>query len=78
MENLREDIDIKLSHILHDIKELQKTIIHMKFQEKGVCEVRFSKWELLGKEISGKWMGTTVVEEIRNQREKRGMDAIVV
>lgn len=70
MEISKEYIDVKLSHILHDIKDLQKAIIHMKFQEKGVCEVRLSKWELLGKEISSKWMGTTAVEEIKNQREK--------
>lgn len=71
METLKEEVKAKLNHILHDIKDLQKTIIHLKQEEKKVGEERVSNWLLLGKEISSKWEGATAVDEIREQREKR-------
>lgn len=71
METLKEEVNKKLIHILHDIKDLQKTIIHLKQGEKSDGEERTSKWLLLGKEISSKWKGATAVNEIREQREKR-------
>lgn len=70
METLREEVNAKLSHILHDIKDLQKTIFHLRQEEKMAGEERISKWLTLGKEISGKWEGATAVNEIRAQREK--------
>jgi hypothetical protein len=71
MENLKEAFEEKLDHILHDIKDLQKALIRIRLEERGVRENQLSKWELLGKEISGKWAGPTAVEEIRGQREKK-------
>jgi len=71
METLREKVNAKLSHILHDIKDLQKTIIHVKREEKKPGQERVARWLLLGKEISRKWEGPTAVDEIREQREKR-------
>ncbi len=53
METLREEVNAKLSHILRDIKELQKTIIHIRQEERRGGEERISKWLTLGKEISG-------------------------
>jgi hypothetical protein len=71
METLREKVNAKLSHILHDIKDLQKTIIHLRQEEGKAREDRISRWLLLGKEVSSKWEGATAVTEIRGQREKR-------
>jgi len=71
MQISKKEIDIKLSHILHDIKDLQKTIIRMKLEEKRVCEDQLSRWEFLGRDVSSKWVGPTAVEEIRTQREKK-------
>jgi cell fate (sporulation/competence/biofilm development) regulator YmcA (YheA/YmcA/DUF963 family) len=71
METLREEVNAKLRHILHDIKNLQKTIINLRQGEKKAGKERVSKWLLLGKEISGKWEEATAVDEIREQREKR-------
>lgn len=70
MEISKEEIDVKLGHILHDIKDVQKAIIRMKLEEKGKREDRLSKWKLLGEKVSSKWVGPTAVEEIRQQREK--------
>jgi len=66
METLKDEVYSKLSHILHDIKELQKTVIHLKREEKK-DEERVSNWVRLGKEISSKWTGHNAVEEIREQ-----------
>ncbi len=71
METLREEVNAKLSHILHDIKDLQKAIIHLKQEGKKTGEEHIARWLLFGKEISGKWKGSTAVDEIREQREKR-------
>ena len=71
METLKE-VNIKLSHILHDIKDLQKAIIHLGQEEKKTGEAPVSRWLSLGKEISREWSGMTAVEEIRAQREKDG------
>ncbi len=71
METLREEVNAKISHILHDIKDLQKTIIHLRQEEKKAGEEQVSRWLFLGKEVSRKWEGATAVEEIREQREKR-------
>ncbi|MFA4910713.1 MAG: hypothetical protein WC649_06710 [Desulfobacteria bacterium] len=71
METLREEVNAKSRHILHDIKDLQKTIINLRQGEKKAGKERVSKWLLLGKEISVKWAGATAVDEIREQREKR-------
>lgn len=71
METLREEVNVKLSHILHDIKDLQKTIFHFRQEEKRAAEEHVSKWLTLGKEISGKWEGAIAVNEIREQREKK-------
>jgi len=70
METLKDEVCSKLNHILHDIKELQKTVIHLKQEEKK-AEERVSNWVRLGKEISSKWTGHNAVEEIREQRDKR-------
>ena len=70
METLKDEVYSKLSHILHDIKELQETVIHLKREEKK-DEERVSNWVRLGKEISSKWTGHNAVEEIREQRDKR-------
>lgn len=70
MEISKEEIDVKLVHILHDIKDVQKAIIRMKLEEKGKREDRLSKWKLLVEKVSSKWVGPTAVEEIRQQREK--------
>ena len=71
MDVSKEELELKLGHILHDMKDLQKAIIRMKLEEKEDREHRRSQWEVLGKELSGKWMGPTAVEEIRSQREKK-------
>jgi hypothetical protein len=68
---LKEELEVKLGQILHGIKDLQKAIIRLKLEEKGFREDRVSRWELLGKEISSKWVGPTVVDEVREQREKK-------
>lgn len=70
MEISKKEIDVKLGHILHDIKDVQKAIIRMKLEEKGKREDRLSKWKLLREKVSSKWVGPTAVEEIRQQREK--------
>ncbi|OGW03337.1 MAG: hypothetical protein A2889_11060 [Nitrospinae bacterium RIFCSPLOWO2_01_FULL_39_10] len=70
METLKDEVCSKLNHILHDIKELQKTVIHLKQEEKK-AEERVSNWVSLGKEISSKWAGYDAVEEIREQRDKK-------
>jgi hypothetical protein len=67
----KEELEVKLGHILHGIKDLQKAIIRMKLEEKGFREDGGSNWELLGKDVSSKWMGPKAVEEIREQREKK-------
>ena len=71
MQISKKEIDEKLNHILQDIKGLQKIIIRMKLEEKGVREDQLSRWELLGREVSSKWVGPTAAEEIRTQREKK-------
>jgi len=71
METLKDEVYSKLSHILHDIKELQKTVIHLKQEENKAEKERVSNWVRLGKEISSKWTGHNAVEEIREQRDKR-------
>lgn len=71
MEILNEEINAKLNHILHDIRDLQKTIIRLRQGDKKLVSERISKWLLLGKEISSKWDGDTAVDEIKEQREKR-------
>ncbi len=70
MKRLKEEVDIKLNHILHDIKDLQKTIIHFRHKEKRAGEESISRWQLLGKEISRKWEGDISVSEIREQKDK--------
>ena len=70
MESLWEDVNATLWLILHDIKDLQKTIFHLRQEEKRAGEERIAKWLTLGKEISRKWEGATAVNEIRAQREK--------
>ena len=71
MEISKGEIDVKLGHILHDIKDLQKAIIRLKLEEKVGREDQLSMWMLLGKEVSSKWTGSTAVEEIRQQRENK-------
>lgn len=71
VEITKEELEVKLGHILHDIKDLQRVIIRMKIEKKKDHEQKRSSWELLGKEISSKWAGPTAVEEIREQREKQ-------
>ena len=71
METLRKEVNAKLSHILQDIKALQKTVIHLRQEEKKTGNDCVARWLLLGKEISGKWGGATALDEIRDQREKR-------
>ena len=71
METSNEEFQVKLGHILHDIKDLQRAIIHMKLKEEEDHEPRRARWELLGEEISKKWTGPMAVEEIRGQREKK-------
>ena len=71
MQISKGELEVKLGHILHDIKDLQKAIIRMKLEEKEGHEHQLSNWELLGEEISSKWVGCTAVEEIRGQREKK-------
>lgn len=71
METLKDEVYSKLSHILHDIKELQKTVIHLKQEEKKAEEERVSNWVSIGKEISSKWRGYDAVKEIREQRDKK-------
>jgi hypothetical protein len=71
VETSKEELEVKLGHILHDIKDLQRAIIRIKLEDKEDREHTRSKWELLGKEISSKWAGPTAVEEIRGQREKK-------
>jgi hypothetical protein len=71
MQVSKEELELKLGHILHDMKDLQKAIIRIRLEEKEDREHRRSEWELLGEKISGKWMGPTALEEIRGQREKK-------
>lgn len=49
MDTLREDVHMKLNHILRDLKDFQKTIIHLRREEKKVREERLSRWLLLEK-----------------------------
>lgn len=70
MRTLKEEVTVKLSHIFHDIKDLQKTVIIRDVVEKSLKEERSSKWGLLGREVSVKWKGPAAAEEIREQREK--------
>lgn len=70
MRTLKEEVTAKLSHIFHDIKDLQKTVIIREVAEKSLKEERSSKWGLLGREVSDKWKGCVATDEIREQREK--------
>ena len=69
MEISKGEFEVKLGHILHDIKDLQKAIIRMKLEKKEGHEHQLSNWELLGEEISSKWVGRTAGR--RNQGAER-------
>ena len=71
METLKEEVNKKLSHIFHDIKDLQKTVIHLREKRIKTEEAQVSNWLRLGQDVSSKWTGLGAVEEIMNQREKR-------
>lgn len=71
MESLEEEMEAKLSHMLRDIKELQKVLMHLRQGKKGGQEDLISQWLHIGREVSNSWRGYTSVEEIRDQREKR-------
>lgn len=68
METLKEEVNKKLSHILHDIKDLQRTVIHLREGTKRSEDTKVSSWLRLGTEVSSKWTGPGAVEEIRDQR----------
>lgn len=71
METLKEEVNKKLSHIFHDIKDLQRTVIHLREGQRKAEDAKVSNWLRLGKDVSSKWTGPGAVEEIRDQREKR-------
>ena len=57
METLREEVNTKLSHILHDIKDLQKTIFHLRREEKGLEKSAFQNGLLWEKKYPGNGKG---------------------
>ncbi len=71
METLKEKINTKLNYILNEIKDLQKTIVHLNPEKKKIGKKRILRWLVLGERVSSKWKGFIALDEIRDQREKR-------
>jgi hypothetical protein len=71
MGTLRKEVNTKLNNLLRDVKDIQKSIILLKQEKKKSAKAKASKWENLGKKISDNWKGASVVDEIRDQRDKQ-------
>ena len=60
----------RINHMEKDLISAKKTIIRMNSKDKKMSESAWKDMAAASKEISRSWKGMSVVEEIREQREK--------
>jgi predicted nucleic acid-binding Zn-ribbon protein len=64
------EIDVKINHIMHEIIELKKALIPLKFNDKEKNNQAWNDLMAASDKITELWQGKSAVEEIRDQREK--------
>jgi hypothetical protein len=67
---MSETLETRLNNLMHEIKEIKKSLILDKFSKVEGGQKKINAWKGLAKKVSSKWDGLSAVEEIIQQREK--------
>jgi len=63
-------LEHKLDALVHEIRDIKKELILDKATRLTVTRARMDAWKSLRKKVSAQWDHVSVLDEIRQQREK--------
>jgi uncharacterized protein with von Willebrand factor type A (vWA) domain len=63
-------LEHKLDALVHEIRDIKKELILDKVTRFTVTRARMDAWKSLRKKVSAQWDHVSVLDEIRQQREK--------
>jgi hypothetical protein len=63
-------LEHKLDALVHEIRDIKKELILDKVTRLTVTRARMDAWKSLRKKVSAQWDHVSVLDEIRQQREK--------
>ena len=63
-------LEHRLDALVHEIRDIKKELILDKVTRFTVTRARMDDWKSLRKKVSAQWDHVSVLDEIRQQREK--------
>ena len=63
-------LEHRLDALVHEIRDIKKELILDKVTRLTVTRARMDDWKSLRKKVSAQWDHVSVLDEIRQQREK--------
>ena len=63
-------LEHRLDALMHEIRDIKKELILDKVTRLTVTRARMDDWKSLRKKVSAQWDHVSVLDEIRQQREK--------
>jgi len=66
----KELLEHRLNGLIREIEGIRRKILSDKLEKEENTKDRLNRWRTLANNVSLKWQGASIIEEIRRQRDK--------